>query len=690
MPNHAVLSLPRPLSFPLVALFGATIFLSAFLLFSLEPLLAKRILPWFGGSAAVWSVCLVFYQTALLLGYLYAAAMARWLKPAAGAVIHGGFLCASLAFLPIGPSRRWIGSGTTEEPAWLILGMLAATVAIPFMALSATSPLLQHWLARSGYRAPYRLFALSNLASLCALLAYPTIIEPVLGAAAQTAFWSGGYLAFAILCALAGWRSIYASPDAGKTPVAERIFVLPTRQATWFALSACGSVLLLSVTNHLTENVAAVPLLWVLPLAVYLLTFILAFGVRRSLNRSLWLRLLAFALGVLGYSVYDINAVLAVQVSLPIFLGSLFICCLFCHSELNRLRPPAEHLTAFYLIIAAGGAAGAVFVGLIAPSVFSGIYELPLALAFTAALATALIWNEGAWPVRTLWIGVTASALIIIGINRHAYHQNTLDLRRSFYGSLRVVQSPHAGVEQKRTLFHGVIEHGSQYFLPPRRLRATTYYGPESGIGILLRECVGSPKRVGVVGLGTGTIAAYGKNSDTFRFYEINGQVTVVARTLFYYLRESKANIQIVAGDARLSLTQEKAAPFDVLALDAFSGDAIPVHLLTREAMSIYRRHLSPDGVLAFHVSNLFLDLAPVVKQMADSTGYRAVLVRNHDDPDNDVLASDWVLVTNNRAVLDNPSIKVHSLPIASRPDRRPWTDDYNNLIGILKTPREH
>ncbi|MBV9034421.1 MAG: fused MFS/spermidine synthase [Acidobacteriaceae bacterium] len=689
MPSTAPSLSLRQLPASTLALFGATIFLSAFLLFSLEPLIAKRILPWFGGSAAVWSVCLVFYQTALLLGYLYATLLTRYGAPAAQTCIHIGLMCVSLIFLPIGPSGNWM-EVTGEPPAWLILAMLAATIAVPFITLSATSPLLQHWLAQSGYDAPYRLFAISNLASLCALLAYPSIIEPLLDTSLQTTIWSSGYLLFVILCGFVRWRSINFSRNATPEPAAERIWVLPTRKLAWFALSACSSVLLLSVTNHLAENVAAVPLLWVLPLAIYLITFILAFGARANFNRSLWLRALAFALGILGYSVYDINAVLAVQISIPVFLTGLFICCLFCHSELNRLRPPSEDLTSFYLIIAAGGAAGAVFVGLIAPGAFSGIYELPAALVFTAALVTLLTWSEGAWPVRALWIGVTASMIAIVGANVYAYHENALDLRRSFYGSLRVVQSPRAGIEQKRTLFHGIIEHGSQFFLPPRRFRATTYYGPESGIGILLRECFSGPKRVGIVGLGTGTIAAYGKNGDTFRFYEINGQVIDIAYGLFYYLRESRAVTQVVEGDARLSLARETAPPFDVLALDAFSGDAVPVHLLTQEAVALYRQHLTPHGVLAFHVSNLFLDLPPVVKQLAESIGSQAVLVRNHNDLDNDVLPADWVLVTNNPAVLSNPSIRLHALPITSRRNTRPWTDHYNNLIEVLKAPQIH
>lgn len=677
----------RPLSLSLTVVYGATIFLSAFLLFSLEPLVAKRILPWFGGSASVWSVCLVFYQTALLLGYSYAAVLTRYLQPVMQSCVHAGLLLVSLMFLPVGPGRSW-AAGSMEDPAWLILGMLTATIAVPFSLLSATSPLLQHWLARSGHRTPYRLFALSNLASLCALLSYPLLVEPFLDGERQRTVWSGGYAAFFLFGLATAWRSARAGSPAQQTSTTARVWVLPTRQLAWFALSACGSVLLLSITNHLTENVAAAPLLWALPLAVYLLTFILAFGIYKNPPRPFWLRILALALGVLGYSVYEINAIVALQVSLPILLGGLFICCLFCHSELYRLRPAAENLTGFYLIIAAGGAAGAVFVGLIAPTIFSGIYELPVALMCTALLAMALTWGEGAWPVRVLWMGVTASTFAITAANVRAYHENTLDLRRSFYGSLRVVQSPRAGPEQKRTLFHGIIEHGDQFFLPPKRLRPTTYYGPESGIGILLRECIGSPKRIGVVGLGTGTIAAYGKSGDMFRFYEINGQVSDVARTFFYYLRESKATTQIVEGDARLSLMRETVLPFDVLALDAFSGDAIPVHLLTQEALALYRRHLTPNGVLAFHVSNVFLDLPPVVKQLAESASLQAVLVRNSDDLENDILAADWVLVTNNPVVLSNASIRIHSAPITSRPDLRLWTDNYNSLVQILKTPQ--
>ncbi len=686
MPRTALAPAPAPKTSRLIwSVFGATVFTSAFLLFSIEPLIAKRILPWFGGSAAVWSTCLVFYQAALLLGYLYARLLTRFITPRWQSATHIALLIGSLAVLPIGPSERWkpLPFG---DPTWLIFMLLAATIGLPFIVLSATTPLVQDWLARGGYKTPYRFFALSNFASLAALLAYPLVIESRLGTSKQSACWSIAYGGFVVLCAWVAWRS--RAPGATAVKPADYEWTPPWRQGYWFALAACGSMLLLSITNHIDQNVAAVPLLWVLPLAIYLLTFVVSFGARTIYRRGLWLRLLGFALGMLGYAIYNVNAIEALPVSVPIALAGLFVCCMFCHSELNRLRPHASDLTGFYLTIAAGGSAGAIFVGIVAPRIFSGIYELPVTLATTAVLATLLTWRDGAWPMRMLWIVVTACMAVVIATNVTAYHNNALSMRRSFYGSLRVIQSPRAGPQQTRTLFHGTIEHGAQFLWPQLRSHPTTYYGPDSGAGIALREAFNRPKRVGVVGLGVGTLAAYGRLGDTFRFYEINPQVIDIAQSLFFYLRESRAKVEIVEGDARLSLERETTAPFDILALDAFSGDAIPVHLLTREAFRLYRKHLAADGVLAFHVSNDFLDLAPIVAQLATLSGFRAVLVRSHENEEDLLLPADWMLVTNNRNVLENPAVQIHSAPVTLRSDLRPWTDDYNDLFQIIKTPQ--
>jgi SAM-dependent methyltransferase len=447
-------------------------------------------------------------------------------------------------------------------------------------------------------------------------------------------------------------------------------------------------MLLLSVTNHINGNIAGVPLLWVLPLAIYLVSFVLGFGASGFYRRGVWLRLLAFALGMLGYAIYNIDAVRPIQVSLPVFLLGLFVCCVFCHAELNAQRPRTSDLTGFYLTIAFGGAAGAIFVGLIAPSIFNGIYELPLTLCLTAALALALVWNNGEWAARILWAGVTGCMIAVFVANIQAFREDSVTLRRSFYGSLRVVQSPRVGPEQTRMLFHGTTQHGAEFLWPDRQRRPTTYYGPDSGIGIVLREGFAAPKRVGIVGLGAGTIATYGEADDTFRFFEINRQVIEIAESLFFYTRETAARVEIVEGDARLSLERDTTPPFDVLALDAFSGDAIPLHLLTREAIALYIRHLKADGVLAFHVSNNYLDLAPIVRQLSQEIGWPAVEVENQADRDELILPADWVLVTKNSSILENAAVRVHTRRIAARVGLRPWTDSFNNLLQILKWPK--
>lgn len=662
---------------------AGSIFLSAFLLFLLEPLIAKRILPWFGGSSAVWSVCLVFYQVALLAGYCYAQLLNRLRSQTRQIAIHVSLLVLALFLLPIGPTARW-QPGPGSPPAWQILEMLTATIGLPFLILSATSPLLQAWLARSGHAAPYRLFALSNFASLAALLAYPLAIEPNFDSTQQSLYWSAGFVLFALICTsfTLSTRRVRITPEEQHGEPA------PTsRKLYWIALSACASMLLLSITNQIDENVAAVPLLWVLPLAVYLISFIVAFSSAGLYPRSWWPRVLAFGLAVVAYAAYDIAAVLPMQISIPVYLAGLLIACIFCQGELYQLRPPKGQLTGFYLAIAAGGALGAIFVGLIAPQIFGGIYELPVSLTFTAALALLSNWESG-WGARVLWAGVTVCMAAVLVLNWQAYTQNSLALKRSFYGSLRVVQSPRAGPDQIRTLFHGTVQHGAEFLEPARQMLPTTYYAPDSGIGIVLNDWPAGAKRVGIVGLGAGTLAAYGQPGDAFTFYEINPQVIQLAWEYFYFLRKSKAAIEIVPGDARLSIQRANVQPYDVMVLDAFSGDAIPVHLLTKEAMSLYVHRLTPMGVMAFHVSNNFLDLEPVVRQLAQAFGYPCITVRNHADADGHVLASEWVLVTKNTSLLQNEALRVHAVAPSHRIGLRMWTDGYNSLLPILKTPQ--
>jgi SAM-dependent methyltransferase len=547
---------------------------------------------------------------------------------------------------------------------------------------------MQIWYARaSAQREPYHLFALSNLASLLALLSYPLLIEPHVARHRQATLWSVLFVAFVLLCSAAARLARPGTVSAG-TAETERseIDKAPKlrERLLWLCFSACSSMLLLSITNKLLEDVAPVPLLWVLPLALYLLTFALAFSRRIFYWRGLLARFLAVALGSLGYAIYDPTYTESVQVSVPLFCIGLFLCCWFCHGELALRRPAPRFATSFYLMISLGGALGAIFVGLAAPHLFTGIYELPLALIFTALLAIAALWPQG-WLIRLFWIAAAACMALVLVRNLRHYEKNTIVRVRSFYGALRVSESTNWLKEPYRTLYHGRIEHGEQYVHPPPSLLPTTYYGPDSGVGLALTHCCPNAKRVGAIGLGAGTLAAYGKTSDYFRFYEINPQVIQIAKTYFSYLRDSPARIDVVLGDARLSLQKEPPQEFDVLAVDAFSGDAIPVHLLTREAFALYLRHLKPDGILAVHTSNTYLNLPPVVQLLAADAGCEARLIVNSENHRKLIDSSDWVVVTRNRHFLDSIDTTVLLEPISVPPNLRVWTDDFNNLFQILR-----
>jgi len=638
----------------------------------------------------VWAACLVFFQCALLLGYFYADLTSRRLTPARQSQLHIALLLLSLLFLPIAPRFSEL-HGANSDPGFTILILLTVSIGLPFVLLSATSPLAQTWYARAcAQREPYHLFGLSNLASLLALLSFPLLIERHVAAHKQTRLWSALFAVFVLLCSAAAWlaRGSTLPATAAGTEQSEAAAAPTSRdKLLWLLLSACSSMLLLSITNKLLEDVAPVPLLWVLPLALYLLTFALAFSRRIFYWRWPLVRFLAAALGSLGYVIYEPTYTESVQVSVPVFCIGLFVCCWFCHGELALRRPAPRYATAFYLMISLGGALGAMFVGLAAPNLFTAIYEVPLALIFTALLAVATLWPQG-WLVRLLWIAAAASMAFVLVRNVRAYEKDTIVRVRSFYGALRVRQFTNWLKEPYRTLYHGKIEHGAQYVNPPASLLATTYYGPDSGVGLALTHCCPNTKRVGAIGLGAGTLAAYGKTSDYFRFYEINPQVIAVARNSFSYLRDSPARIDVVLGDARLSLQSEPPQEFDVLAVDAFSGDAIPVHLLTREAFAVYLRHLKADGILAVHTSNTYLNLPPVVQLLAEEAGCDAQMIINDDNHRKLIDSSDWVLVTRNRHFLGSLDTTVLIEPISVPPNLQVWTDDFNNLFQILRPVR--
>jgi hypothetical protein len=557
--------------------------------------------------------------------------------------------------------------------------------------LSATSPLLQTWYARRAPgRSPYPLFALSNLASLLALLSFPFFIEPHLPSRQQSILWSTVYGLFAICCTLAAWisRSNAANALAATAaPDAANDEALPATRTKmlWLGLSACGSMMLLSVTNHLSENVSPVPLLWVLPLALYLLTFAMVFAKHRFYSRWLVTRLLAVALGTAGYAIHDSSITHAIQISVPLFCAALFVVCLFCHGELVQRKPEVRYLTFFYLIIALGGALGAACVGLLAPHIFSGIYELPIVLLLASILGSIVLWHEG-WSARIFWPAVTVTMCVVLVSNVRSTREGAVAMMRNFYGALRIQDFTVGRQLPYRSLIHGTIQHGAQYLTFPENRNPTTYYGRRSGVGLALRFCCDDgPKRVGVIGLGAGTLAAYGKQGDSFRFYEINAQVIQIANSWFTFLKQSPAKSEIILGDARLSLESEASQQFDVLAVDAFSGDAIPVHLLTKEAFAVYFRHLKPDGILAVHTSNTYLNLAPVVKLLAEDADYATRLIASDEDIMQLISSADWVLVTRNQHFLNVPETFAGSETIIAPSNLRLWTDDYNNLFEILR-----
>jgi hypothetical protein len=652
-------------------LYAATVFWSALLLLLVQPVLTKAILPWFGGSAGVWTTSMLFYQSLLLLGYAYAHVLARRLPLRAQVGLHITLLLVSLLVLPLQPSAGW-KPNPGQDPVWRILGLLFATVGLPYFLLSSTSPLLQSWFARSApSETPYRLFALSNLGSLVALLLYPIAVEPTLSTRTQMVFWSLGYAGFFLLCSFAAFQS-----RAGE-PLPEIRLTIDRRVWTWLALSACPSILWLAIANHLSQDVAAVPFLWIVPLALYLLSFVLCFESHGWYNPRLFRWLLPAAWIGIMIGVGQ-QGMMPIRLTLLVFAGAVFVLCMFCHGELARQRPESNELTAYFLTIAAGGAAGGIFVGLIAPRIFNEFLELPIGVLGSVLLALWLLYRFPQKRVLRVGLVATAAALATIAIPSSSLKRH---LRvRNFYGTLQVNETGAADGAY-RSLFNGTIQHGVQFISPDRSRIPTTYYGPASGAAIAIDKLRNGPMRVGVIGLGTGTLATYGKKGDVYRFYDINPVVVDIAQTQFRYLRESEAHIEVVVGDARLSLEVEAPQNFDVLAVDAFAGDSIPVHLLTNEAFGLYFKHLKSGGALAIHVTNKHLDLAPVVDRIARQYEAEALIIHNSSELMNRVYASSWMVVTKNTALAGE--IRYLSSPI--RESASLWTDDYSNLLRILK-----
>ncbi len=714
-----------------IAAFGVTILIGAFLLFQVQPLVSKAILPWFGGCPMVWTTCMLFFQVVLFAGYCYAHLLQQWLTPRRQAAVHLLVVVAALTLLPILPGTYW-KPHDSSNPTWQILLLLAGTVGLPYFALSATSPLVQLWF--SGVwpdRSPYRLYALSNAGSLAALLSYPFVFEPAFDLPKQSLLWSGLFLLYAVLCVaslVSVWRCLGAEGSGGrgqgletanlatsKSPNPHRPCPnpLPKGEGTrgsptwldrfrWLALPACASLMLLATTNHICQDVAAVPFLWVIPLSLYLLSFIISFEHSRWYIRWAWGAATVLALaGVIVNDFTRSEYPLGLLLEAWLTFAALFFVCMVCHGELARLKPNPRHLTEFYLMIAAGGCLGGLFVSVVAPLVFSMYLEWQIGVAASALLAIGLLVLPRFAGKRVILCYTLLSPLIAAGVACYFYWGfdavPPVARTRSFFGVVTVLQAEVDNAaktddppELQLKLVNGNILHGCQFVDPDKRHWPTTYYGETSGVGraILGLQKTG-PIRVGAIGLGVGTLAAYARAGDVFRFYEINQQVIDMAKKHFTYLADCRGKYEIKLGDARLSLESEPPHKFDVIVVDAFSGDSIPTHLLTVEAFDLYRKHLSPGGILAVHVSNRYLRLAPVVRRLAENCGMGVSRIddRTEDCNTSHLQSSSlWVLVTqNDRFLRANPSSPSDWDEDNFRASL--WTDKYSNLFQILRPP---
>src|SRR5262245_42393626 len=587
--------------------FALTIFVGAFLLFQIQPMIGKFILPWFGGGPGIWTTCMLFFQLLLLGGYAYAHFLSRHLAWRKQVVTHLALLAAAIALLPIIPSDYWKPHGG-RDPRLQILLLLAASVGLPYFVLSATGPLMQQWF--SGVRpgaSPYRLYALSNAGSLLALLSYPFVFEICFSRRTQASLWAAGLVGFGgccCFCAFKVWKAAGSSGGAAGLRAGPEVAPVPwLSKALWLALPACASVLLLASTNKICQYVAVIPFLWVVPLAIYLLTFIICFDSPRWYRRAPYAVLLALALALICWSLFSAD-LLSLYLQLAAYCGGLFVCCMVCHGELYLLRPAPSQLTAFYLMIAAGGALGGLFVTAGAPFLFSDYLELHWGLLLCAVLfLIAWMHNPQRGRFGTFGLAGRASgiaATVVLGlvllVHSRQSARSIVERTRNFYGVLTLFREDpsRSGLSSLR-LAHGVITHGLQVSDPVLSRLTTSYYGESSGVGRAIAVGSGRPRRIGIIGLGVGTLAAYARAGDSLRIYEINPEVERVARSRFSYLSNCAGRVEVTLGDARLSLDSEPGQSFDLLVVDAFSGDAIPMHLLTQEAFILYQRHLRSE-----------------------------------------------------------------------------------------------
>ena len=716
-----------------VWLFAATLFVSASLVFWIQPLFAKMVLPLLGGAPAVWNTALVFFQAVLLAGYGYAHLLIRQCGQRSQILLHLGVLAVAALALPVGVAHGWRPDAGTPPTLWL-LGLLGASIGAPFFAVSATAPLLQRWFSHTGHphaHDPYFLYGASNLGSILALLSFPFVLEPLLSSRAQALAWTLGFAVLAVGIAGCGsmvWRrtvGVMAASETGTRPNWRQ-------RLSWIVYAALPSSLLLGVTTHISTDIAPAPLLWVIPLTLYLLTFVIAFARRPPVPHWFVVRIMPLALMILVAVFWWRRPI---GLFLPLHLVAFFVIALMCHGELVRRRPGVESLTEFYLCMSLGGVLGGAFTALGAPLLFDSVFEYPLSLALAAAvLPSASRWAKRGdillalvilavlvggktlatslgWPLNSFIVHCICAAFalivfalrfrpfgfalgifaILVGGSQAAVSDETLWRGRSFFGVYRVTESADPPT---RSLIHGTTVHGGQVTAANGDIGPTSYYTASSPVAEVLSatQARGAGRRVGLVGLGAGALACYRNPAEDWRYFEIDPLVVWLAVESGYFelMPRGAEAIPVVLGDARLTLTEEPDGRFDLLVIDAFSSDAIPMHLLTREAVALYIDKLAEDGLLVMHISNRFLDLEPVVARIVEQAGY-AVLRGYRDeeeiDPDTDPAGSPshWVLITRHQTTLDGLALGEVWQPLATPAEGRVWSDDFSNLLEVIR-----
>jgi hypothetical protein len=673
--------------------FGITIFSGAFLLFLVQPYFARVILPHYGGTASVWTACMLFFQFTLLAGYIYAHLLSRLLRQKLQIVIHLVLISLSALVLPV--------SSNIDVPDWNyplleIVYLLFASIGPPFLLLSGTSPLVQHWFSAINPN-PYRLYALSNLGSLLALLCYPFLIEPWLGLHNQSLLWSSGYILYGLSCLFCGYL-IYANNLQPATPPLQHPAprttpsIDITTRLLWLVLSAIGSIVLLATTNQLCLNIAVVPFLWVLPLAMYLISFIICFDNSKWFVRNVWYPFLLLML-VWLLIIIQSPGEFSLPVHITVYALTLFACCMVCHGEVASLKPATSNLTEFYMWIACGGLLGSIFVNVAAPMLFNGYgeFQIGLILSLTLTGYTYFRYHKPGRSqkfARVVWLGTIVFLTVFLSLQENQDNEGLISAHRDFYGTLKVYEKGEGTEGHFRSLYHDQINHGSELMQENYRHLPITYYDSRSGIGLTFKHLPrpASGLKIGIIGLGIGTLATYGTVNDHFRFYEINSDVKPIAEKYFYYLEDSESNNEYISGDARLSLQNEDSQNYDILIVDAFNGSTIPVHLLTREAWDLYWSHLKPNGVLAFHLTNTYLDLGRVIRGLNHQSGKQLLRIFRGRDATWGINQSDWALATSNHQFIANRKIQA-SVSRVSQGARKDtiWTDDYTNPLGILR-----